>query len=62
MKIVKTAQDEFRVILDDREAQILANCMKTALDEIMRTEFQTRTGSQPEEIESMVSALGQAPN
>lgn len=62
MQIAKTAKDEFRVTVTDREARILVDAMRASLAEIMRTEFRTRTGSLPEEIETIASALEKALN
>ncbi len=62
MQITKSAKDEFRVMVSSREAQIFVNCMRASLEEIMRTEFQTRVGSRPEEIEALTSVLETALN
>lgn len=57
MQVVKTANNDFRVTVTNREARIFVNCMRASVDEIMRTVFRTRVGSQPEEIETIASAL-----
>jgi hypothetical protein len=57
MQITKTADNEFRVQLTFDESRILINCMNTSLQEIMTSEFQTRTGSYPDEIKAISSAM-----
>ena len=57
MRILKTAESEYRITLTPAEARIFVNCMKLAIKEIATREFGTRVGATPEEITTVIAAL-----
>ena len=57
MKIQRLAQDQYRVTLAPAEAGIFINGMNETLQQIPRTEYQTRMGAEPQQIEATIVSL-----
>jgi len=57
MRILKTAEDEFRMILAPAEARIFINCMNETIKQVGARGFHSRMGATVDQIRSVIAAL-----
>lgn len=57
MKILKTAEEAYRMTITPAEARVFINCMKATFDGMGAWEYPTRMGATRQQVEHVIASL-----